>query len=177
MNKRQVLDIVFIIFGFYILMSFLTYLPFLIFMQGNSLISISRKVPYILMMGLYVLIFLALSVIFLFKREKLINMLIGKSEQHEPQQSETLPCYARLAFWIQIIGLYYLISSGTKAIGQLAIIVSINMQPISARIWWTQTAPQIVAAIVAVLLIWKSEPIANFINNITKQPQSKNKEV
>ena len=121
------------------------------------------------MMWLYLLIPLALSALFLFRREKILNMLIGKTEQQEVLPADSVPCYGRVAFWIQIIGLYYLISSGIRAIVQLTVIIVIqNPQYSIERFLWKDMANPVVTLIVAALLIRKSESIANFINTITK---------
>jgi len=172
MNKRQVLDIVLIIFGLYFLMYFIQYMivttfQFFSIPEGQF----SEKGTYIFMMWIYLLIPLAIAVFFLFKREKLLNMLVGKSKQQEVQQSETMPCYGRLAFWIQIFGLYYLISSIARAIPRLTVVISRSSHYSAKYFWWQEMGSYIVTIILAFLLIWKSEIIANFINSITKQPK------
>lgn len=174
MNKRQVLDIVLIIFGLYFLIYFVQSMistTWYFFFTPQDLFG--KKGVYIFMMWSYLLIPIAVSALCLFKREKLLNMLIGKSEQQDVQQSETMPCYGRLAFWIQIMGLYYLISSGVQIIRELVIVFSVRTQYATQFTWWHQMGQPIVMVIVAFLLIWKSEVIADFINKITKQPQSK----
>ncbi len=170
MNKRQVLDIVLIIFGIYFLMYFIQSMIAttwqIFFMPQDQFV---QKGVYIFMMWLYLLIPLALSALFLFRREKILNMLIGKTEQQEVLPADSVPCYGRVAFWIQIIGLYYLISSGIRAIVQLTVIIVIqNPQYSIERFLWKDMANPVVTLIVAALLIRKSESIANFINTITK---------
>ncbi|MBU1631457.1 MAG: hypothetical protein KKH49_06640, partial [Candidatus Omnitrophica bacterium] len=132
-----------------------------------------NKGIYILMMWVYLLIPLAIAVFFLFKREKILNMLIGKSEQQEVQQFQTLPCYGRLAFWIQILGLYYLISTVARAIPRLIMVISRSSHHSFKYFFWQDMGGSTVMIILFFLLIWKSEVIADFINKITKQPQSK----
>lgn len=174
MNKRQVLDIVLIIFGLYFLMYFVQYMiitTFQLFSMQEG--QFAKNGAYIFMMWFYLLIPLAVSALCLFKREKLLNILIGKSEQKESPQTNSMPCYGRLAFWIQILGLYYLISSVARAIPQLAVMISRSSQYSYKYFWWREMGSSIVTIILASLLIWKSEVIANFINKITKQPQSK----
>ncbi|MDD5454327.1 MAG: hypothetical protein PHW62_02355 [Candidatus Ratteibacteria bacterium] len=170
MNKRQVLDIVLIIFGLYFLIYFVQSMistTWYFFFSPKD--EFMRKGVYILMMWVYLLIPLVVSALLLFKREKLINMLIGKSEQQEPKQSDSLPCYTRLAFWIQILGLYYLIPSGAQLIREFVIVFSVRTQYATKFTWWHQMGQSIVIIIVALVLIRQSEPIANFINKITKQ--------
>ncbi len=172
MNKRQVLDIVLIIFGIYFLMYFIQSMVqtiFIMFFQEELI----KKGIYFFMLYLYLLIPLAIAAFFLFKREKLLNMLIGKSEQQGAQQSETMPCYGRLAFWLQILGLYYFISSVARAIPQLTRVISMSSHYSAKHFWWQEMGSSIVTIILAFLLLWKSELIADFINKITKQPQPK----
>jgi hypothetical protein len=167
MNKRQVLDIVLVIFGLYLLMYFFqSIVPtiFFVFLQKEQFFS---RGLHIFMMGLYSLLILAPSAIFLFKRDKLITMLIGKSEQKESLQTNSMPCYGKLAFWIQILGLYYLISSVARAIPRLTVVISRSYHYSAKYFWWQEMGSYIVTIIIAFLLIWKSEAIANFLKKIT----------
>jgi len=165
-SRGQVLDVVIIIFGLYLLMSFvtsLTSLSFYIFAEENQFAS---RGSWILMTSVYSVILLGLCCLFLFKRNILIKLLSSDTQSEESVLVESLPCYARLSFWIQILGLYFLISSGSKAVGQLAIVVSTRSQYVSDHMWWHQTGHYLVSAIVAGLFIWKSKTIADFITKV-----------
>jgi hypothetical protein len=174
-NKRQVLDIVFIVFGLYFFMSLvgsLASLTFSVFMEESEYMS---KGSIILMTGVHCTVLLLLTGLFLFKRKLLLAFFAPHTDEIDGRSTGQEPCYARLAFWIQILGLYYFIASVSKAIGQLAIVVSTKTRYVSSHLWWNQMGPHLVAVVIAALFIWKSEAIAHFITRIARKKDTQPK--
>ncbi len=175
MNRRQVLDIIFITFGLYLLVAFcVRILPSFLFvmlqekspLMGDINISKGAQVFMCVVQSMAVL---ALAGLFLLKRNILIIFLTRDSADINAGSTEREPCYARPAFWIQIFGLYYFIETvvkfGQMLVSNAIIRSSCDSLPLT---WWLNNAGHyLVAGVLSVVFIWKSEAIAKFIRKIS----------
>lgn len=98
MKKRDVLDIVCIIFGFYSFMSFLSVITFLVIAISSNQEYIT-KAPYLLWSLPHATVLFLLAYALIFKKHALVDRLMRlgpSSDDSEP--NENYPCYGRLAF-------------------------------------------------------------------------------
>ena len=115
MTKHNVLEIVIKSFGLYCLIQFIRSAP-----AVASAITldqpgfVSNRALYASLMCLYPLLHLILSYIFLRKSQvimKLFGSFNSESKIPTTDSNEPQTIYAKLSFWITIIGLYYFVSS------------------------------------------------------------------
>jgi hypothetical protein len=121
-------------------------------------------------MALYPLLHLIFAYIFLKKSNIVLKMFgSGKSNSSVPtaELNEEQPIYAKLSFWITIIGLYYFVSSASvvvSRIGTLAIELGEGMY-----LAHNPLLPQAFTFILSLLFIFRSENVANYIKNKSKK--------
>jgi len=172
MNKRDILHIVFIAFGIYFLMSFLFALSsigFAISMKETEYISKGSQIFWTSLNSIFLFI---LTYIFLVRNRFLVGLLISKDNTDDSCVNETESTIGRLSFWIKIMGLYYFVSSSSKVLAQFPSILSSTSEFMSDSFWWNQTGSHLIALLISILLVLKSDMIEKLINQINKKQLS-----
>ena len=171
MTKGDVFEIIAKAFGLYCIVQFIRSTPAVI---GAIVVHqpdfITNRSLYISLMSLYPLIFLFLSVVFIRKSDTVAYFFFPKSnfdKQSEDLRNDEKPPYAKLSFWIVIIGFYYLISSTATVLTGLPAIYA------KVKDGWFLThdpfLPQALIFIMSIVCILKSENIENFIIKLKKK--------
>ncbi len=161
MTKRTVVEIVLIFFGIECVLQFFLSLT-LAFLQSFVHIppGVASKPLYIAWSFLAVLVPLILAYILLLKRRLLLDWL-APADAESPPRTEADPVYARLSFWIQIIGVYHLIGSVSAC---LARVPSILGDGGLTSLWtnWLLHNDMLVV-VFSLLCIFKARQIEGFI--------------
>ena len=165
MAKRDIFEIVSKAFGLYCIVQFIRSTPAVV---GAIIVNqpdvITNRPLYIALMSLYPLTFLFLSIIFIRKSNAISNYFFSKSDPNrysEDMRKDENPAYAKLSFWIVIIGFYYLISStGTVLSGLPAIYAKVKEGYFLTH---DPFLPQAVIFVMSLGCILKSEKIEEYI--------------
>ncbi len=175
MTKQNVLEIVLKTFGLYCLMQFIRSTP-----AVASAIAldqpgfVSNRALYASLMCLYPLLHLFLAYIFL-KKSQLVMKLFGsidaKSIHPSNDSNQLQPIYAKLSFWITIIGLYYFISSASVVVSRLGTI-AINLGE-GMYLAHDPLLPQAFIFILSIIFIFRSQRVASYIKEKSKKPNKR----
>lgn len=171
MLKRDVFEIITKVFGLYCIVQFIRSTPAVI---GAIVVDqpefITNKTLYIMLMSSYPLVFLILSVMFIKKSDSITKLFYPVSISvgaPEGLTEDEIPPYAKLSFWIVIIGIYYLISATAAILSGLPSILT------KLREGWFYThdpfLPQTLIFIMSLICIFRSEKIEEFIKNMKHQ--------
>lgn len=173
MSKQNVLEIVCKIFGLYCIVQFIRSTPAVLFSYGvdsTEVISISNITLHIFLRLLYPLMFLALSYIFIKKSEFIISLFESKTNDRneaEATLSPDLTIYSEMHFWIIILGIYYFISAVST------VLIGIWTFTIKVKEGWfilhDPLLPQTIILVLSLICIFRSEQIANIIENKRKK--------
>ena len=164
MTKENVLEIIAKTFGLYCLIQFVRStiaVSGAIVMEPGFVIN---RALYVSLISLVPLLYLVLSYVFL-KKSQIIMKIIGVNDaEHQIAESESgqaQPVYAKLSFWVVLIGLYYFVSSVSALvsyIGTLAIKLEKGMFLIHDPV-----LPQAFIFILSLVFIFRSEKVVDFI--------------
>jgi len=166
MVKKEILHIVVIAFGLYFFMTFLFSISgvgYAISMKEMEQISRGSQ---ILWASLNSILLLVLAFIFLLKNDFIIDLLISKENAESAGLNGAESAIGRLSFWIRLIGLYYFVSAFSSVLAQLPSIFSFKFGYTSQSFWWNQTGSHLIALLVSVVLVLKSEKIERILNKI-----------
>ena len=158
MTKQNALEIVVKAFGLYCLIQIIRSVPgVLSAITLDQSEFVTNKAFYALLMALYPLLHLILAYIFLGKSDSSVSI----AELNEDQ-----PIYAKLSFWITIIGLYYFVSSASVVVSQLgAFAIKLGE---GMHLLHDPLLPQALIFILSIIFIFRGENVANYIKNKSK---------
>jgi len=104
----------------------------------------------------------------LFKREHLLGIVFPNSSDKEVSVPDGLSILTSYGFWIRLFGIFTFLSSGTQLIGRLAIDLSINSFNYAGKFWMHGSGALFVSTVLAALIIWKADWIANILGKQNK---------
>jgi len=169
MNKKNILQIVFIAFGIYFLMNFLFSLSALGLTMSMKETEYISKGSQIFWTAINNILLFLLAYIFLVRNRFLVELFASKMAAEDNSAKEPELAVCRMSFWIKIIGLYYFVSSSSKILAQLPAILSGTYEYTADLFWWNQTGSHLIALVISILLIFKSEKIETLINQAPKK--------
>ena len=160
MSKQDIFEIAVKLFGIYCFVEFLGSLPLvgIAFSTDQSLLAPNVTLQRLSFCSIAFLHLMA-SLLLLFKGKAIAHMLAGVKPGTFQGKEEAVPPYARLSFWIILIGIFYFVSSAAKLVFQ-------GMQysaTYSGVYWWSETFSQAVIFALAVVFIIGSKGVENFI--------------
>ena len=97
----------------------------------------------------------------------MVDLLLPKQTIAEQNGEKNISISGKLSFWIKLIGIYYFVTSFSKVIANLPGISAIRAEYVSNTYWWNQTGTYLIALIVSLILIFKSQRIEQLINKST----------
>jgi hypothetical protein len=163
MTKRDIADIVLVVVGFIFILRFL---QSFVHIEGILSTPNSEHFNRSLMFQLYL--------INLFKRDKIINLIFPQADGIKITMGKEFAKFSEYTFWIKLVGIIQFLFSCTKFVANLVTAIPVRGEWISSFFWWNRAGPEIISAILAIMVIWKAEWIAKFIEKIG-QPGKKNK--
>jgi len=174
MTKRDIADIVLVVVGFIFILRFL---QSFVHIEGILSTPNSEHFNRSLMFQLYLinlLILFIVSCLVLFKRDKIINLIFPQADGIKITMGKEFAKFSEHTFWIKLVGIIQFLFSCTKFVANLVTAIPVRGEWISSFFWWNRAGPEIISAILAIMVIWKAEWIAKFIEKIG-QPGKKNK--
>ena len=171
MSNRKLFELVLKIFGIYPILMFLKSLAPLLLVISTAMSNPDQSVymPPLLLSILSPLIPLVLAAFFLLRSGAIASWIV-KDEEPVVQPEESPPAYARLSFWIVIVGLYCFATSAGDLCNH-AFKLFLKIQPgrfvqFSAR----DFIPSLVTFLLSLLFIFKSRAIEEWIEKTTCKP-------
>jgi uncharacterized membrane protein len=168
MTKRDIADIVLVwmavSFILVLLTSILT-LGSIIGMPDEQSKFMTTSVALVFQV-LHLLAVAFLIYILLFKRNLVLNIVFPDAEGKEVSVSDGLTALTSYVFWIRLLGIFTLLSSGIGFFADLVSGLAMNRQFVIDSFWKVKTFPHIVSAILAFVVIWKADWIANRLERI-----------
>ncbi len=154
MNTKKAIEIASRIYGLYLLIQIpLALLGLLSAYAVDNEQFFKNPILYRVWATMLPLLYIIIAT-FLISKAKLIAKIVAGSESEIANQKDTnSPSHTRLSFWIILLGIYFLISSGSK------LIQSIVGQPIQLNnsYLWALVLSQGSVALLSLFLILKSE--------------------
>lgn len=166
MTKRDIADIVLVLVGLGLIFSFLSAflsLGGILSFKDNEFFNKSVAVPLHL---LYLLALLAGSWLLLIKRKIILNLLFPSANKVTiALEGEALEII-KYTFWIKLFGIITCLASAIKFISRLVSAIPSRGEYIVGGFWWHQSGPELISAILAIIVIWKADWIAGIFNKI-----------
>ncbi len=122
------------------------------------------------MLQLFLINLLALfivSYVLLFKRDKIINLLFPLADKIKLTLGKEFVDFSSYVFWIRLVGIIEFLLAGTKFVAYLVSSLPIKGEFVMGFYWWHKSGPELIAAVLAIVVIWKAEWIAKFIEEIS----------
>jgi hypothetical protein len=173
MTKRDVADIVLAVIGFIFILRFL-YL--IVYIGGILSTPDSEYFNRILTLQLHLaslLILFIVSYLLLFKRDRTISLIFPQADKIKLAMGKEFVNFSRYVFWIKLVGITKFLFSGIQFVAGLASSISVKGDRIISHFWWYKSGPELFSAILAIIVIWKAEWIARFIEEIGQPGKTK----
>ena len=160
MNKRDVLEVAVKMMGLYSLFSFLGSIAAVggvIATADNKFIE--SKTVYVSFACIGAFLYLVFAVAFLWRGRRIAEMLTQDSEIVRTGERAALPPYARLCFWVRILGLYFFVA----VISRLVSAIAQAGYTVRSPFWWSRLVGEALELGLAVLFIFRSERVSQFV--------------
>jgi hypothetical protein len=165
MTKRDIADIVLAVVGFVFILRLFQSIVHIV-----GILSVpDDDYNKFLMLQLYLINLLVLfivSYLLLFKRYKVINLLFPYADKTKLTMGKEFVDFSKYIFWIKLVGMIEFLFSGTRFIAYLVSSVPIKGEFVIGFYWWHKSGPELIAAILGIIVIWRAEWIARFIEEI-----------
>jgi len=173
-TKRDIADIVLVwmavSFILVLLTSILT-LGLLIGMPDEQSKNITGPVA-VLFQVLHLLAVAFLTYILLFKRNLVLDKVFPDAAGKDVPISDGLSALTSYAFWVRLLGIFTLLSSGIAFVADLVTGLGMNRQFVVDSFWLIKTGPEMVSAFLAFLVIWKADWIATRLEHLGSSNRS-----
>ena len=169
MTKRDIADIVLVCMAVYLILTLLTSILTLgsIIVMHDEISKFMTTSVAVIFQVLHLLVVAFLIYILLFKRNFVLNIVFPDAEVKELSVSEGLTGLTSYVFWIRLLGIFILLSSGIGFFADLASGFAMHRQSVIDSFWKAQTLfPHIVSTILAFIAIWKADWIASRLERI-----------
>ncbi|MFO7870569.1 MAG: hypothetical protein R6V03_03955 [Kiritimatiellia bacterium] len=163
MTKRDTFDLVIKAFGIWLMAMFVRTIPMTVIQfTVDTSEFIANRPAYLALNVTHSLLYFLVASLFLLKGHTIASLLVRTNPQEANAGAEE-PAYARLWFWITIIGLYHFLSSASALFGQLLRLTfdysEYTTISLSSRDLW----PSVFMLSFSLVFIFKSKAIESFI--------------
>jgi hypothetical protein len=165
MKTSDVRDLAIKLFGVYCLVSFVTLVPqvVMVLMASESAMQhVSSRLAVAALVSIQAAAFVAFAYLFLFRTAGVVRLIWGPSASSE-QSCDGLQVATGLAFWIILIGVFYLIQSSSLLLPQLWRLVT--QRGIAASYLWGELVSEALVLAASLFCILKSKDIEGFIQS------------
>jgi len=167
LTKSDAYDIVLVVFGLFCLFRGVAVVSmdfFMSLMQSTESVTITQS-PWAT--GLHAVLLFSLSYVFIFQRKIILPVIMRRQASSTQREGEeSLPCHLTTAFWIQMFGLYQLFDALFSMTRHLIGHMSSQIESMPQGYLWKQEAPYVVLLVVAMVLILKSRPLGDYLDNV-----------
>jgi hypothetical protein len=172
MTKRDVADIVLVWMVFHFVMQFLMslirvgmyFIPYGLMPHGDEAIAIVLEV-------LYFFVLLLLIYVLLFKRTQILSLVFPDADVKQISVSSELHALTSYAFWIRLFGIYLLLTHGISFLSNLATNAAFYPHVDEARYWIKGAGSGLISAVLAALVVWKADWIAEKLGKMVARPR------
>jgi len=162
MTKRDIADIVLVwmavSFVLALLKSILTLGAFL--GMTDEAMQYTAKTTAVTFQVIHLLFLVFLNYFLLFKRSLVLSIVFPDGREKELSMPAGLAALASYSFWVRLFGISIFLTSSIAFLGRLVTDLASNRRLVGDPIWIMQSGSQLVSAILAVLVIWKADWIA-----------------
>jgi hypothetical protein len=166
MSKRDVLEVAIKIMG---LVSLFLFLGSIAVVAGAIAAADNKffesKTVYVTLLCIGSFLYLFFAGAFLWQGKRIAEMLTRDSEIADTGERATLPPYARLSFWVRILGLYFFVAVISRLISTLAQAGVTVRSPF----WWGMLVGEATEFAIAVVFIFRSEQVSRFVGSHGEQ--------
>jgi hypothetical protein len=170
MDKRDVFEVAVKMLGLYLLLLFLGDIMVIgiafSFKDNNP---IENRTLYIVLSCLTTVLYLVFAVAFLWRGGRIAELLMRDSEIGSTEGQSTLP-YARLGFWIKILGLYFFVHGLSKLVSAFA---RAGIR-IPDTFLWSMIVGETLQLALSILFIFRSEYVSQFVYKHSKSSTVEN---
>jgi hypothetical protein len=160
MNKRDILEVAIKIIGLYLVLLFVGSMSTVggaISTADNQFIE--NKTVLVGLTCLAALLYFIFAVAFLCRGRRIAEMLTQDSEIGPASERPLLPPYARLSFWVRLLGLYFFVSVSSRLVSAIAQ----AGYTIRSGFWWSRIIGEAFELILAIIFVLKSERVSQFV--------------
>jgi uncharacterized membrane protein len=161
MTKRDVADLILLWMALTLFMAllaaFVTFGAF-IGMKENEY---TDKTIAICFQSIHFVILIFINYMLFLKREWILNVVLSKASSVEINIPEGIMALSSYAFWIRLFGIFTFLTSSIAFFSHLVMDISTNRRFAPGTFWMMQSGAALVAALLALLVIWKSDWIAH----------------
>ena len=165
MTKRDIADIVLVWMAISFLLALLTSLVTLGAYIGMT-DEVNKYTDRATAMGfqlLHVGALLFLDYCLLFKRSLVLSLVVPDGRDKQVEIPSGLTVLASYAFWIRLLGVFTFLSWGIGFVSRLATDLAVKREFVAGSFWMHNTGTQLVSTVLAALVIWKADWIAQKI--------------
>ncbi len=159
MNKRDFLEVAIKMMGLYTLFSFIGSIIIAGAAMSSSDKFLENKTLYVLSCCLALVLYLVLALAFLWRGRRIAEMLTRNSEIDPSGERSALPPYARLCFWVRILGLYFFVA----VVSDLVAAMAQAGVTIRSVFWWSTLVGETLQLALSVIFIFRSERVSEFV--------------
>ena len=167
-TKRDIADIMFVWMALWLLLTLLTSLVTLgtfIGMTGEAE-KYTDKSTAVIFHVLHTVALLFLNYLLLFKRSLLLTLIVPDGKERELSIPPALAVLASYTFWIRLLGIFTFLSSTIRFLSRLATDLAEKRAFDAGSFWMYNTGTDLVSAVLASLVVWKAEWIADKIGRM-----------
>ncbi len=168
MTKRDVADIALIWIGLNIFVRYLAALCTVIVRLSIADAPNTTWDSPISLYHLHTVVLFIMAFILLFKRRCILNLLCPLSGQTEIEVSDGCAALTDLGFWIRLLGTFTFIQAVIKVLSHLAQYFPVQNTNFGSGFVWSAITPPLVAAPLALLVVWQADRIAALMNKLGK---------
>ncbi|MCA1808070.1 MAG: hypothetical protein ABR497_01535 [Kiritimatiellia bacterium] len=167
-TKRDIADIVLLWMALSFLLALLTSLVTLGAYIGmtDEVNKYTDRATAVIFQLLHVAALLLLNYVILFKRSFILSLVVPVGSDNHVDIPPGLTVLASYAFWIRLLGIFTFLSSGIGFVSRLAADFAVKREFIARSFWMYNTGAQLVSTVLAGVVIWKADWIAQKIERI-----------
>ncbi len=165
MKTNDVRDLAVKLFGLYCLVSCVTVVPqvvMILIASESAMHYVSSRLAVAALVSIQGAAFVAFAYLFLFRTAGVVRLIWGQSASSE-QSCDEHQVATGLAFWIILIGVFYLIQSSSQLLPQLWRLVT--QRGMAGSYLWGELVSEALVLAASVFCILKSKDIKGFIQS------------
>ncbi len=166
MTKRDIADIILVWMAITFIIALLTSLVAVGAIIGMPKNEYATKSVAIIFQIIHFAALLCLNYVLLFKRSWILDAIFPNAQETEISIPAGLTSLISYGFWIRLIGIFTFLTSGIDFFSRLVMDLATHRKFVTGTYWMLQSGTALVSAILAVIVIWKADWIAQQVGKI-----------